>query len=87
MTTYTINRIQEEVSASGSRWFDRDSMRFFKTRIEDQVYQGPGGIYFVTSEKGPTEVRRFSVRQYVPERQNVDTVGEFNDLRALHRGQ
>jgi len=80
MTTYTINRIQEEVSASGSHWFDRDSMRFFKTRIEPQVYQGPGGIYFVTSEKGPTEIRRFSVRQYRPNGCNVDTVGDFNNL-------
>ena len=80
MTTYTINKIQEEVSASGSHWFDRDSMRFFKTRIEPQVYQGPGGIYFVTSEKGPSEVRLFSVRQYRPSRCNIDTVGEFNNL-------
>lgn len=80
MTTYTINRIQEEVSASGSHWFDRDSMRFFKTRIEPQVYQGPGGIYFVTSEKGPTEIRLYSVRQYRPNGCHVDTVGEFNHL-------
>lgn len=55
-------------------------MRFFKTRIEPQVYQGPGGIYFVTSEKGPTEIRLFSVRQYRPNGSNVDTVGNFNDL-------
>lgn len=74
---YTINQIQDEMTRDGSHWWDRDSMRFFQCRVGDQVYQGPGGIYFVTSEKPSDGKRAFSVRQYFPASKSIDTVGEF----------
>jgi hypothetical protein len=79
MKSYTINTIQQEMNDSGSHWWDRDTMRSFRCRVGDQVYQGPGGIYFVTSEKGPYDgaKRRYTVRQYMPGRKSVETVGEF----------
>lgn len=80
MSSYTINRIQSEMTASGSHWWDKDTMRFFGTRVSAQVYQGPGGVYFVTSEKPPHGKRSYSVRQYHPRTKDVDTVGEFCEL-------
>ncbi|MCL4204621.1 MAG: hypothetical protein KJ000_19205 [Pirellulaceae bacterium] len=80
MKTYTINAIQEEMTQAGSHWWDKDTMRFFRTRVSEQVYQGPGGIYFVTSEKNGDEPRAYSVRQYQPSRQHVDTIGKFNEM-------
>ena len=77
MTSYTINRIQEEMTADGSHWWDKDTMRAFGTRVSDKVYQGESGVFFVTSEKPPHGERAFSVRQYQPEAKNVDTVGDF----------
>jgi hypothetical protein len=58
-------------------------MRGFKSRLLSTVYQGPGGVYFVTSEKftgfhsedGP---RLYTVRQYDPEADDIRTVGPFN---------
>jgi hypothetical protein len=78
--SYTINKIQQEMTADGSHWWDRGTMRFFRTRVSEQVYQGEGGIYFVTSEKGPSGKRRYSVRKYDPATKDIDTVGEFNEM-------
>jgi len=77
MKTYTINEIQAEMSAAGSHWWDKGSMRYFGTRAGEQVYHGSGGIYFVTSEKPPHGPRAYSVRQYKPDTHYIDTVGEF----------
>lgn len=74
---YSINKIEDEMSSNGSHWWDRDSMRFFRTRVGEQVYQGPGGIYFVTSERNHIDPRKYSVRQYHPASKDIDTVGDF----------
>lgn len=81
MKTYDINDIQFEMQAAGSNWWDKGTMRMFGSRVSDQVYQGPGGIYFVTSEKNFSGDKRFySVRQYRPSSKSIDTVGDFNSL-------
>ena len=55
----------------GRHWFDRDSMTFFRTELPQQGYSGPGGIYFVTSEKfiGPAP-SRYTVRRLVGEKRD-----------------
>lgn len=73
-----INDIQTAVRNSGSHWFDPSTMRFFKCRVLDEVYSGPGGVYFVSSERGPHGPRRYTVRQFIGDK--IDTVGEFNEL-------
>ncbi len=78
--TYTINTIQDEMTAAGSHWWDHGTMRYFQCRVGEKVYQGDGGIYFVTSERNHDEPRKFSVRQYLPEAKDIDTLGEFNSL-------
>lgn len=81
---YTINKIQDEMNRSGSHWWDRDSMRFFGTRVSEKVYQGSGGVYFVTSEKPPHGARSYSVRRYDPAEKSIDTVGEFCSMTRDH---
>jgi hypothetical protein len=75
--SYTINQIQDEMNAAGSHWWDRGTMRSFGCRVSDEVYQGPGGIYFVSSEKSYGGSRQYTVRQYSPVRKSVETIGEF----------
>jgi hypothetical protein len=77
---WTINDIKTAVLVRGSHWFDPDTMRFFKTRVLEGVYQGAGGVYFVTSEKGPSEARKYSVRKFTPDTADISTVGEFNEM-------
>lgn len=58
-----------EKSPVAKYWFDRDTMRWFNSRISEAVY--PTGItecgtYFVSSERhSPTERRYYTVRQAV----------------------
>lgn len=42
-------------SGAGRHWFDRDSMRFFGTRLAATAYSADAGAsaYFVTSERPP----------------------------------
>lgn len=59
--------------ASGYHWFCADTIRFFKSRFSDQLW---GGKYFWSSEKGPDEVRRYTVRRANPDG-TIATMGGF----------
>lgn len=39
------------VQATGSHFFDRDTMRTFNSRLHDPVYPAKFGTFFITSEK------------------------------------
>ena len=84
MTTYySISDIRRE---HNGKWFDPSSMRFFRSRVGENVYQGLGGVYFVSSEQfvnlsaGHVAARKYTVRQYRPDADQIKTVGEFNVL-------
>lgn len=71
---WTIQEIERWNDWSGHYFFTPDTKRFFRSRILDEVFQGPGGVYFVTSERfGPEAPRRYSVRQFHPSTGEVDT--------------
>lgn len=77
----TIADIKAASYAAGSHWFDKSSMRFFRSRIVPKVYSGPGGIYFVSSEtSGSENGRRFTVRQFDPLTADVSSFGPFNEM-------
>jgi hypothetical protein len=76
----TIDEIRRRNWAIGGHWFDPDTMRFFGTRVHEQVY---GDGFFVTSERdgyGPHNAwggaRRFTVRRAGADG-HITTVGEF----------
>ena len=68
--------------APDGHWFEENTMRFFDSRIE---FVGEYG-YFVSSECGPDNVRKYTVRQvYENSRmgiRNVSMLGEFISFRA-----
>ena len=63
-------------------WFSPDTMKFFRSCIEADgtVY---GGRYFVTSEKGPSGRRAYTVREYDLREDWISTVGEFMEYPTL----
>lgn len=63
----------------GNHWFDRATMRFFKTRIESRLI---AGHRFITSECGPDGRRAYTVREACPDG-TIDTVGEFQGYGTL----
>ncbi len=70
--------------AAGRFFFEPSTMRCFRSRIGSTVYQGQGGIYFVTSEQfvgsQGTSPRKYSVRQFIPSPVDIRTVSDFNFL-------
>lgn len=76
---YTIEDIKAANKAAGLYYFEPDTMRFFKSRVSSRVYQGPGGVFMVTSEQfsdfeGNTAERRYTVRQFFPDSGKVCNV-------------
>ena len=74
---WTISDIRRTNAETGGYFFSKDTMRFFKSRVLPYVYQGLGGIYFVTADQmvsssGP-ELRKFKVRKFNPETGDVRT--------------
>lgn len=75
--------------APGRHWFDPDTLRFFRSRLPQQVYRSgtynqPGRYaYFVTSEENRgmsrTYPRAWSVRRYDYNERDISTIGEFQE--------
>ena len=82
----TVNQIVAYVESKGiSHFFDRDSMRFFKSKLQVGVY-GDRGQYFITSERNPSGVTAFTVRM-VAEDGHVETIGEFHSHSTLAKAK
>lgn len=76
-TIADMKRFNEE---SGNYFFSRETMRFFESRIESNLYKDKT---FITSEKNYNGTRRmYTVRQLQPDG-SVKTLSDFNQFRTL----
>ena len=74
----SISELKTMHKAAGGHFFDRDSMRCFRSRVVPRIFNGPGGVYFVTSEADSDDSERlFTVRIFDPKEGDVNTFGEF----------
>jgi len=74
--TFTYRTMADVVAANraiGHHFFDLNTMRCFHSRIESRLIAGK---LFITSEKGPEEIRKYTVREAQPDG-TIDTVGDF----------
>jgi hypothetical protein len=69
----TMSDVRHANKALGHYWFHRDTLRFFKSRLESELI---GGRYFVSSERGPHGPRMFTIREVNPDG-SIDTLGDF----------
>ena len=80
----TMADVKRSNKEAGFHLFDRSTMRFFDSRIESGLYRGPGGVYFVTSERfhpeSTGEPRMFTVRKFDTATANVSTTAA-NSIR------
>lgn len=60
-----IYDIGDIARSSSGHFFSANAMRFFKSRLVDEVFPSRGRVYFVTSEKFDVETK------------SIKTVGEF----------
>lgn len=83
----TINDVRRINRAKGLHFFDADTIRFFGSRVESQLFDN---LTFVTSEQNDNGVwiggveykawngeRRYTIRRFNPDDGTIDTVGEF----------
>lgn len=67
-------------------YFDKDTMRFFRSRVLSPAFPGRDEVYFVTSEQfvsystGTIKPRMYTVRAFNPVTDNIRTVQPFNEL-------
>ena len=77
LTMADVKRINRE---KGRYWFSPDTMSFFKSRIESQLFDNK---YFITSEKAPHRKRKYSIRKFNKKTGAISTVGEFNQYSSI----
>lgn len=81
-----ITEIKRSNKAAGRHWFSKGALDFFNSRVYPRVYEGPGGIFFVSSEEFDASAgypRRFSVNAFSPESGSIGTVGKFQAHQTL----
>ena len=80
----TIDDVKRINKEKDRHFFDRDTMRFFRSRIERDALQFGQLIddkYFVTSEQFDSDSSRlYSVRRFNPKEGSIDTVGDFQEF-------
>jgi hypothetical protein len=76
---YSIHGIMKANEDAGKYFFAKDTMRFFKSKVLPEIWEGRDYIFFVTSEQGPTEQdkHRYSVRRFNKETADIRTEGTF----------
>lgn len=77
---WDIHEIKEANKASGYHFFDRDTIKFFHSKVFPTVYQGPGGVFFVTSEYRDTPAdKEYKVRQFNVSNASIRTETTYKD--------
>lgn len=83
----TLQQIMAANAQAGRHFFERDTLRFFKSRVSDRTYPAADGrTFFVTSERHRNDPRRYTVR-VTRDGADIDTVGGFQayrDARTAH---
>ena len=74
----TISEVKSIVTANGGHFFDKDTMKFWGTRIETGVIKN---VCFVTSENSYDGTKRFyTIRRF--NGKSIDTIGEFQQYKT-----
>ena len=71
--TYShTDEIARANKTTGNHWFDKDTMRWFDSKVYGSVHYGR---YFISSEVPPYSRRRYTIR-YADECGRIETIGE-----------
>lgn len=77
---HTLGDVERLNASSGKHFFDADTLRFFKSRI-DYGYDLLYGRFFITTEKDGDLPRRASIRAAMDDG-SIETVGEFQQFAS-----
>lgn len=81
MQTITFSRVISRYNEGqpGGHWFDRDTLRFFKSKLPAVAYEHDGGVFFITRETDPNGKTAYSVREQMHDGR-IETVYEFHSF-------
>lgn len=68
---YSIDQVKRYATGY---FFSPDTMRFWKSRVSEMIYNGVESVYFVTSECGLGMPRSFTVRRFELATRSISTV-------------
>jgi hypothetical protein len=79
-----VYHIGDVKSKHNGHWFSKDTMRFFKSRVNDEVFCSKKLVFFVSSEKKgfDDDSRAFTVRVFNPMTKQISTE-EFLQYETL----
>lgn len=89
----SLEDIVEANRKANCHFFDRETMKFFKSRVEEVHHLTPAEttrVFFITSEsygRYDNEPPRFTVREFSPATGRVATIGEFMEHDTLRSAQ
>jgi hypothetical protein len=83
MTYPSMTAFKAANRAAGFFFFSKDTMRFFRSKVESDLLTIGDRQFFVTSEQfvpsdGPPDDRKYTVREAMPGG-DVNTIGEFQE--------
>jgi len=85
---YLEDEVRRRAEKGSPHFFDKDTMRFFSSRISELMWEKGSDIYFITSEqdKGTTQhagsTRAFTVRK-IDANGDINKIGEFQGHSTL----
>lgn len=82
-----IDEIKSAHRRTGGYFFEPSNMRFFNSRTLSDVYEGAGGVYFITSEKYKDEPRKYTIRSFNKSDSSINTMGEYNSIPTPARAK
>lgn len=74
----TVEEIKRASYDAGYHFFDEDTMRYFKSRVLDDIF---GGNVFITSEKKSDDPRHYTIRQMQKDA-SIETIGEYDQFNT-----
>jgi hypothetical protein len=77
------NSLREIRAAHKGYWFDKDSMRFFDSKILPGVYPAEDGAYFISSERRDENQPRLYTVRFADSDGDIWTEGEFQGHNTL----
>lgn len=78
----TMAQIKSDHIAIGGHWFDKESMRFFNSRVYGPFAQTPEGDLFVSSERCEGGWTEYTVRIALPSGE-INNASEFRRYETL----
>ena len=86
MSTLTLTDIKENHAKAGRKFFSKNNMRFFNSRIESKLYSDNT---FITSERFKAIVeqspREYTIRIALNNGIDIENVGEFQQFESFYQ--